>query len=146
MGSQHSEVQMNIDEIFYESYQRCAIDNEFLEDFLCDFCDKNPRFQERFEQVDIESQAKMLKASIILIYNAKGNASVRSTVTNLAVRHQEMNLNISEHEFDLWVDSLISTVAAHDLIFSQSIENAWRETLKPGIAIMKQISSVSNQG
>ncbi|GMQ48640.1 globin [Vibrio sp. 10N] len=137
---------MNVDEVFYESYQRCAIDKEFLEDFLCDFCDKNPRFQERFEQVDIESQAKMLKASIILIYNAKGNVSVRSTVTNLAVRHKEMNLNISEYEFYLWVDSLISTVATHDPIFNQSIENAWRETLKSGLAIMKQVSCDNGRG
>jgi hemoglobin-like flavoprotein len=137
---------MDIDEIFHESYQRCNIDNEFLEDFLCDFCDKNPRFQERFSQVDIESQAKMLKASIILIYNAKGNAAVRSTVTNLAFRHKEMNLSISEYEFDLWVDSLISTVATHDPIFNRSIENAWRETLKSGLAIMKQVSCDNRGG
>jgi hypothetical protein len=136
---------MTIDEIFFESYQRCSIGDEFIEGFLSDFCVKNPRFKERFAKVDVERQAKMLKASIILVFNAKGSAAVRNTLADLAIRHKEMNLDILENEFDLWVDSLVSTVAKHDPIFDPAIENAWRETLKTGLLIMKQGSCLRNE-
>lgn len=50
---------MTSNELFYESFERCRIDQAFLESFLADFCQHNPRFSERFEKVGLEQQTKI---------------------------------------------------------------------------------------
>jgi hemoglobin-like flavoprotein len=129
---------MNSGEIFFNSYQRCRIGTEFIADFLDLFCDANPRFQERFQEVDKDKQARMLKASLILIQNASATSSIRNTVRNLAIKHKDMDLDISEKELDMWFDSLLATVAVYDPLWDQDIELAWRDVLALGIKIMKE--------
>lgn len=131
---------MSSGETFINSYQRCCIGTEFLADFLDLFCDTNPRFQERFQEVDKDKQARMLKASLVLIQNASTTSSIRNTVRNLAVRHKNMGLDISVKELDIWVDSLLATVAIYDPLWDQEIELAWRNVLALGIEIMKENS------
>jgi hemoglobin-like flavoprotein len=129
---------MNSNEAFLDSYQRCRIDTEFMTDFLTIFCDANPRFLERFGGVDVEKQARMLKASLVLIQNASTTTSIREAIRKLATKHKEMRLDVSENELDMWVDSLLATVAVHDPLYDEDIELAWRNVLALGIEIMKE--------
>lgn len=129
---------MSSNEIFLNSYQRCRIGVHFLTDFLDHFCATNHRFQERFGAVDTKKQARMLKASLVLIQNASALASVRDTVRKLGDKHKEMGLNISEEELDMWVESLLATVEKYDPLYNDVIEKAWRDTLEVGIGIMKE--------
>ncbi|MCF4175362.1 MULTISPECIES: globin [Vibrio] len=129
---------MNNNEAFLDSYQRCRIGTEFMTDFLTIFCDANPRFLERFDGVDVEKQARMLKASLVLIQNTSTTTSIREAIRKLATKHKEMRLDISENELDMWVDSLLATVEIHDPLYDESIELAWRNVLNLGIEIMKE--------
>ncbi|MFT6905519.1 MAG: hypothetical protein ACJAS1_002175 [Oleiphilaceae bacterium] len=40
--------------------------------------------------------------------------------------------------YDIWLDSLISTVEEFDPEFDNDIDQAWREVLAPGIAFIKE--------
>ncbi|GAL28986.1 hypothetical protein JCM19239_1721 [Vibrio variabilis] len=51
-----------------------------------------------------------------------------------------MGLDISVKELDIWVDSLLATVAIYDPLWDQEIELAWRNVLALGIEIMKENS------
>lgn len=129
---------MALNELFYESFERCRIDQEFLETFLADFCEHNPRFSERFETIGLEQQTKMLKASIILIYNASGLPSVRNSVQKLGKRHKDLGMDISEQELNEWFHSLLNTVKQYDPHYDEHVEQAWTETLEAGLTIMKK--------
>ncbi|MEZ8781238.1 globin [Vibrio splendidus] len=129
---------MKPNELFYESFERCRIDQEFLESFLADFCEHNPRFSERFEKIGLEQQTKMLKASIILIYNSAGLPSVRNSVKKLGKRHKDLGMDISEQELNEWFNSLLNTVKKYDPHYDESVEQAWTETLEVGLTIMKK--------
>lgn len=129
---------MTPNELFYESFERCRIDEEFLETFLADFCEHNPRFSERFENIGLEQQTKMLKASIILIYNSAGLPSVRNSVRKLGKRHKDLGMDISEQELNEWFNSLLNTVKKYDPLYDENIEQAWAHTLETGLAIMKK--------
>ncbi|MDK9737126.1 globin [Vibrio sp. D404a] len=129
---------MEHNERFYESFERCRIDQEFLESFLADFCEHNPRFSERFANVGLEQQTKMLKASIILIYNSSGLPSVRNSVKRLGKQHKDLGMHISEQELNEWFQSLLNTVKKFDPHYDAQVEQAWTETLDVGLKIMKQ--------
>ncbi|MFS1492209.1 globin [Vibrio splendidus] len=129
---------MTPNELFYESFERCRIDQEFLETFLADFCEHNPRFSERFENIGLEQQTKMLKASIILIYNSSGLSSVRNSVKRLGKQHKDLGMGISEQELNEWFNSLLNTVKKYDPHYNEQVEQAWTETLDTGLKIMKQ--------
>ncbi|MEF1229288.1 globin [Vibrio fortis] len=129
---------MEHSERFYESFERCRIDQEFLEAFLSDFCEHNPRFSERFANVGLEQQTKMLKASIILIYNSSGLPSVRNSVKRLGKQHKDLGMDISEQELNEWFQSLLNTVKKFDPHYDAQVEQAWTETLDIGLKIMKQ--------
>ncbi|WP_215403336.1 globin [Vibrio gigantis] len=139
---------MTSNELFYESFERCRIDQTFLESFLDDFCQHNPRFSERFEKVGLEQQTKMLKASIILIYNSAGLPSVRNSVKRLGKQHKDLGMDISEQELNEWFKSLLNTVKKYDPHYNEQVEQAWTETLAAGLNIMKKEcvvpSSVNN--
>ena len=129
---------MTSNERFYESFERCRIDQEFLESFLADFWVHNPRFSERFENIGFEQQTKMLKASIILIYNSSGLPSVRNSVKKLGKRHKDLGMDISEQELNDWFNSLLNTVKKYDPHYDEQVEQAWTETLDVGLTIMKK--------
>ena len=129
---------MTSNELFYESFARCRIDQAFLESFLAYFCQHNPRFSERFEKVGLEQQTKMLKASIILIYNSAGLPSVRNSVKRLGKQHKDLGMDISEQELNEWFKSLLNTVKKYDPHYNDQVEQAWTETLDVGLKIMKQ--------
>ncbi|WP_047045715.1 globin [Vibrio mexicanus] len=121
---------------FHESYRRIDIDQEFLGFFLEDFCASNPRFAERFSEVDKAKQSKMLKASIILIFNSADNPFIRNNVAMLGQNHKKLGLNIEQHELDEWTESLLRTVGKFDPYFDENVEQAWRKTLERGLNIM----------
>lgn len=121
---------------FHESYRRINIDQELLSVFLEDFCASNPRFAERFSEVDKTKQSKMLKASIILIFNSAENPFIRNNVATLGQNHKNLGLNIEQHELDEWTESLLRTVGKFDPYFDENIEHAWRKTLERGLKIM----------
>ncbi len=121
---------------FHESYRRINIDREFLGFFLEDFCASNPRFAKRFSEVDKAKQSKMLKASIILIFNSAENPFIQNNVATLGQNHKNLGLNIAQHELDEWTDSLLRTVRKFDPYFDENIEQAWRKTLEIGLKIM----------
>lgn len=129
---------MQYSEQFYESFRRCRIDQEFLEMFLSDFCEHNPRFYERFEEINLEQQTKMLKASVILIYNSAQLPSVRNSVRKLGRKHKDLGMKISEQELNMWFDSLLKTVKRTDPCYNSEVEEAWKHTLALGLDIMKQ--------
>ncbi|KII76082.1 globin [Vibrio renipiscarius] len=129
---------MDSGESFSASYQRCCIDEEFLSFFLQHFCLTNPRFSDRFEDVDTRRQTTMLKASIILIQNASENTFIRNNVQNLARRHKDMGLNIQPEELIAWRESLLATVEAFDPLYDDDVGDAWRSTLQIGIDIMEE--------
>ncbi|MDD1827935.1 globin, partial [Photobacterium sp. ZSDE20] len=83
-------------------------------------------------------QTKMLKASIILIYNSSGLPSVRSSVKRLGKQHKDLGMDISEQELNEWFHSLLNTVKKYDPHYNDQVEQAWAQTLDAGLSIMKK--------
>lgn len=119
---------MSPNELFYESFE-LQDRPRILETFLADFCEHNPRFSERFESIGLEQQTKMLKASIILIYNSSGLSSVRNSVKRLGKRHKDLGMDISEQELNEWFNSLLNTVKSTTRIITSKLSKRGQKRL-----------------
>ena len=86
-----------------------------------------------FAGMDMQRQARMLRASLYLIMGASSNEPVALKHLNyLAERHR----HIPPRLYELWLDSLIGTVTDYDPQFGAKVEAAWREMLRPGISYL----------
>jgi len=54
-----------------------------------------------------------------------------------AARHSARGLDVAPELYDLFVDSLLASVAEHDPAFDEDVEAAWRAALQPGLDYMR---------
>jgi hemoglobin-like flavoprotein len=125
---------------FRASLKRCLDASPFLTDFYDTFMAASDEIREKFRHTNFDRQKRILTDSLYLMaVAAEGgpdNLAWRELKT-IAKRHEV--LGIGGTMYDVWLDCLLRTAAAHDPQFSSDLESAWRETLAPGIAHMRAV-------
>jgi hemoglobin-like flavoprotein len=121
-----------------QSLQRCSADPRFLDRFYEKFLASSPKVRERFARTDFVRQQRALRASLWLMLLAaedeeKGPARYLGA---LAESHGARQLAIGAEFYDLWLDSLLATVAECDPQHSPELRAAWEQVMMVGIHYM----------
>jgi hypothetical protein len=129
-------------QIFVDSYARVgARDLEtgsFLDAFYKQFVNSSPVVAEKFRNTDMDRQRDMLKASLDhMVYFAIDREETEE-IERVAGVHSKSHNDVPHHLYELWLDSLLATVARFDAEYGPDVEAAWRDALGPAIAFMKR--------
>ena len=117
-------------QVFNDSFQRCTGDSDFLGRFYQIFLSSSEEVRAKFLHTDMQRQKKIMLKSLAYMVHASSNpASIHKT----AINHDKHHLNIDPHFYELWLESMIKAVEQTDQRFNEKVEQAWRETLQPGI-------------
>ncbi len=126
-----------------QSLGRCLLNRAFASGFLDAFYDaflaSDPRIKPLFSKTDMEKQKDLLKHGLatLIMYGA-GSAMAKSSVEQLALKHDHDHLNIDPGMYRLWADSLLACVRKYDAKCDDGLIKTWAEVLEPGIDVMKQ--------
>ena len=117
---------------------RCSRDSRFLDLFYEKFLASSPKVRERFAKTDFVRQKRALRASLWLMLLAaedeeKGPARYLGA---LAESHGARQLAIGAEFYDLWLDTLLATVAECDPEYSPVVRGAWEQVMMVGIHYM----------
>ncbi len=124
---------------FEKSLLRCVAGPDFLERFYARFLSSSPKVAARFEETDFDRQKTIVRESLFKILRAAEDGPEEGPARHLdeiAHRHSAQQLDIGAELYDLWLDSLLATVAECDPDFSLAEEQAWEEVLLVGIGYL----------
>ena len=121
-----------------DSFSRCSKDASFLNRFYELFMASSQDIREKFEQTDFERQKRILSDSLFLMLAAAGTTQgfAHVQLEKLARRHSRKELDIKPEWYELWLDTLLKTVAEFDAEYSSEIDTAWRESVKGSIEVL----------
>jgi len=120
------------------SYDRCCRPPDFLQTFYRNFLAACPEAVPRFAHTSFDQQTKLLQHAIgLLLIFPNQPKREPALLSRIAERHSRRDLNIDPALYRPFVDALIETVKQFDGMCTQAVEEAWRETLAPGVEYMK---------
>ena len=119
--------------IFNESFERCKKQSNFLDLFYEYFLSSSEEVRDKFVGTDMKSQKEVLLISLSYMMMASTNPTLLSKISE---KHNIHNRNIPPHLYNFWLESMIKTVSDIDREFNHHVEIAWREILSPGIEFM----------
>jgi hemoglobin-like flavoprotein len=121
-----------------ESLRRCNTDPGFLDRFYERFLTSSSKVREKFAGTDFVRQKRMLQASLQLLLVAAQDDGKRPTpyLDAVAARHSASQMAIGAELYDLWLDSLLSTVREVDPGWNAEVEDAWERVMTIGIAYL----------
>ncbi len=132
---------MSYDEIFDASYERVLVHRhngkDFFECFYDYFLESSPRIREKFKETAMENQHKMLKKSFYSLLVFYGSNQADDYLIKIAQKHDSAHFDIHPDLYDIWLDTLMTTLRNFDPKFENDVELAWRLVLSPGITYMK---------
>lgn len=121
------------------SYDRCCLKPDFFVCFYRNFFKTCPGVEKMFAKTDFERQHKLLRHAIGLLLIFPNQPEEEPTIlSRVAERHGPSDLKVSRDLYPGFVASLLKTVAEHDDDFDETVEEAWRLTVAPGIAYMAE--------
>ncbi len=124
-------------DIFRDSYERCTAVASFMDRFYERFMYSSDEVAQKFQNTEFRKQKAIVLHSLqMLSLSFHGDAQAEEYLHSLAQRHARGALDIRPDLYELWLDSLLSTVEETDPEFSNEIENAWETVMKHGIEIM----------
>lgn len=131
-------MEQKILEALDRSLERCTSRPGFFDRFYEKFLASSPKVREKFTNTDFVHQKRALKASLQMILLAaedpeKGPARYLSEI---AEQHSARDLDIGAELYDLWLDSLLTTVREVDPLWSPEVEQAWEGVMTVGIAYL----------
>jgi hemoglobin-like flavoprotein len=127
-------------ELFRASVNRCVADEAFLQDFYDRFTASSPEVRAKFGQTDMPTQRRALADSLYVIAVAvqgKDTSPSWHQMERIARRHSRAEMDIRPELYDLWLESLMQAVAAHDPQYSPEIDSAWRAVMSEGITFLR---------
>lgn len=130
-----------IQAVFEASYWRAAnatVEGEtFADSFYESFLEASPKARELFSGTDFAVQKRMFLLSIVYmgtLYTKNGPGHVAE---RLARKHR--HVGVRPEMFDQWTESLLRTVRAYDPECDETVLEAWRVVLTPGIRYMVSV-------
>lgn len=118
------------------SYSRCLRTPDFFRDFYAHLLASDESIEPMFSGTVTPRQHKLLQHGIGLLLSF-GNNPDEVLLERLAVRHSVNGINVRPALYTNFVDSLLVTIAQHDPKFDETIADAWRAALSPGLEFMK---------
>ncbi len=119
-----------------QSYGRCCASPQFFDTFYRLFTASSPQVREKFLNTEMPTQKQLLRAGILtLVLHARGMPD--SKLRAIGQSHAREGFDIRPELYDLWLDSLLQAIRAHDHAADEGDLAAWREVLEPGIALIK---------
>ncbi|BBP81272.1 hemoglobin-like flavoprotein [Pseudomonas alcaligenes] len=127
---------MNATDRVMQSYGRCCANPDFFDAFYRRFLDSSPQIRAKFTETDMPAQKALLRQGILnLVMFARGMPDTK--LRALGATHSREGFDIRPEMYDLWVESLLLTIAEHDKEHSTEVRSAWREVLNKGIEVIK---------
>ncbi len=131
----------NVEELFNDSYARImgreSEGRDFFDAFFEDFFTRSPMIREKFKETDLDDQKVNLRQSLLHLMAFFSTKSIDSELERIARIHSKSEHDITPDLYEVFTDSLISTLRTFDPLFDDNIELAWRVVLAPGIEFMK---------
>lgn len=121
--------------IVQQSYSRCLRSDDFFQRFYEILHSSHPDVPPMFVETQMPRQYRLLQHGIGLLLSY-GNRPDDVLLERIAARHSASGLNVSPDMYPLFVSSLIEAVSGADPNFDETIEEAWREAVAPGIGFM----------
>ncbi|MCU9951637.1 globin [Pseudomonas solani] len=127
---------MNATDRVMQSYGRCCANPDFFDAFYRRFLDSSPQIRAKFVDTDMPAQKALLRQGILnLVMFARGMPDTK--LRALGATHSREGFDIRPEMYDLWMESLLLTIAEHDKEHSTEVRAAWREVLNKGIEVIK---------
>jgi hemoglobin-like flavoprotein len=119
---------------FESSLSRCIAKPVFLDRFYEVFLASSPKVREKFADTNFDRQRLALRASFdTMLKAARDGARDSERLRDLAERHSSRDLNIGAELYDLWLDSLLSTVKECDPGWDGAVSDAWEQVMMVGV-------------
>ena len=120
---------------FEDSLHRCNANPSFLDRFYETFLASSPRVRDKFAHTDFERQKREVRASFqAMLLAAEDEATgPERHLKDIAKRHSRNELDIGGELYDLWLDSLLSTVKECDPAFNSEVGKAWEAVMMVGV-------------
>lgn len=136
-----SEQTMNIDKVYQDSQERIIKYEEkygdFFNRFYSHFLQSSPEIYDKFAKTNMRNQVTILKNFLVHLQSYYQTGNINSRLAEVAVTHNRSGQNIQAHLYDLWLSSLLKTLAECDPKYSNKVKDAWVHVLTPGIDYMK---------
>ena len=123
--------------VFRGSLNRCLAQATFMRSFYERFLGSSDEVREKFAGVDMERQFQMVTDSLYVLAVVAEGGHGPEALASVAERHSRRGADVRAELYDLWLAALVTTVAGFDPEFGPEVEDAWRQTLAPGIAYMQ---------
>lgn len=114
-----------------------AYNVELIDTFYRIFLSKSEVIRELFANTNMSQQKTMLHDSLDTLIEFSRTKTISPVLQRLANAHGPNGIRIPIYLFDIWLDSLMDALYAHDPQFETDDELAWRLTLSPGIVFIK---------
>lgn len=129
-------------QLVQQSFGRCLLNKldgkAFLDAFYDDFIASDPRIKPLFAKTNMAKQKSLLRDGLVkLMMYAGGSDVAKRSITKLALRHDQNNLNIDPALYRIWLKSLLACAKKYDQKFDAAASAAWTEALELGIKVMK---------
>jgi len=120
---------------FEESLARCNTNPRFLDRFYETFLASSFKVHDKFAHTDFVRQKRALRASLhlMLLVASDEEKGPEHYLRDLAELHSSRERNIGAEFYDLWLDSLLTTVRECDSQYSPEVEHAWEKVMMIGI-------------
>lgn len=116
-----------------ESFRRCASEAFFLAFYRRMLADEATR--QKFEHTDFERQVKLIQHGLGLLFSFAKRKNP-ALLERIAVRHGKQDLDIRPDEYPHFIESMLGAIREFDPQCSAEVEEAWRQSLTPGILFM----------
>jgi len=124
-------------ELVNDSLERCTPHTEFFASFYLRFRDSSSEVANKFEGTEIRRQTRALRDAFYLLLRAVGGDPEAWQALELrAVRHDRRHLDISPDMYQLWLESLLTTIREFDPKLDDVTEAAWQRVMRKGIDFM----------
>jgi hemoglobin-like flavoprotein len=131
-------------DVFRASLKRCLASEDFLRHFYHRFMASSEEVRQKFENTDLDRQARVLEDSLYLMTVAAQSSRSGEEVSpawtemsRLARMHSRDQLDIRPGLYDLWLHCLLDAARSNDPDFTPEIEEDWRKTLAIGIEYLR---------
>lgn len=125
--------------LFKDSLARCVSNGAFLDRFYALFLGSSEQVRDKFKNTHLPNQKIILKASLYIMETAADSATPPAALTELAKKHDRTHYDIKPELYDIWLDCMVRAAKDSDPQFTAETESAWRNTMRPGVEVMKSL-------
>ncbi len=120
-----------------DSFERCEASGEFSQKFNEIFLSASPEIASYFANTEFSKQRKLLRATVyVMVTRDVEDPKAKDQLQKVGRSHSRSQLNIRPELYNVWLDSLCKTVGEMDPEWGANLENAWRERMQRGIALI----------